>query len=379
MRDGGAPLAVDVPAAGQPGGDPVAAPLPAGAAAMPREAGMYRRSWLDWLIDALEGLPGLTWVAYAILITIGLAVSNLQYWLSDLAPAGELSVLGTFWGIYPFALVVAYHVGRGIARAAFDTFRPLLDADDAEAAGLRHRLTVIPARPATVITVVIMVTTPLYYAADPVGSQVVGYTAPSLVLRYLGELLTSLILVLWAYQAFRQIRLINRVVGRAGSVDLFQPERLGAFARLTSYTAIAFVLFSASTLLVTPVAVGTDGLWIVWAGWYAGIAAVAMAVFVLPLMGLHERLAAEKTHLQADCDMRVRTLFEELNEHVDRRDVAAADGTSKLLSSILAQRDVLGRLSTWPWSTGALRALVSAILLPIGLFVAQRLLGQFLQ
>jgi hypothetical protein len=64
---------------------------------------------------------------------------------------------------------------------------------------------------------------------------------------------------------------------------------------------------------------------------------------------------------------------------VDRRDVAAADGTSKLLSSILAQRDVLARLSTWPWSTGALRALVSAILLPIGLFVAQRLLGQFLQ
>ena len=61
---------------------------------------------------------------------------------------------------------------------------------------------------------------------------------------------------------------------------------------------------------------------------------------------------------------------------MDGLDLGRADALNKTLSSVLQQRDVLARLPTWPWSTTTLRAFVSAILLPLALFVVQRVLGQ---
>ncbi len=51
-------------------------------------------------------------------------------------------------------------------------------------------------------------------------------------------------------------------------------------------------------------------------------------------------------------------------------------GLNKALGTMLQQRDVVARLPTWPWSAGTLRAFVTAILLPLGLFIVQRVLSQ---
>jgi hypothetical protein len=45
---------------------------------------------------------------------------------------------------------------------------------------------------------------------------------------------------------------------------------------------------------------------------------------------------------------------------------------------MLQQRDVLAKLPTWPWSTGTFRAVLSAILLPLFLFLLQALLARVL-
>ncbi|MBF8290089.1 MAG: hypothetical protein HW391_1057 [Chloroflexi bacterium] len=42
------------------------------------------------------------------------------------------------------------------------------------------------------------------------------------------------------------------------------------------------------------------------------------------------------------------------------------------LASILAQREILAKLPTWPWSAGTLRGFVTAILLPMTIFLVQR-------
>lgn len=63
---------------------------------------------------------------------------------------------------------------------------------------------------------------------------------------------------------------------------------------------------------------------------------------------------------------------------MDRGDLARADGLNKQLASMLQQREVLATLRTWPWSTGTLRAVITAILLPIVLFIVQSLLSRVL-
>ncbi len=47
----------------------------------------------------------------------------------------------------------------------------------------------------------------------------------------------------------------------------------------------------------------------------------------------------------------------------------------KSIAALWRERDIIAKLPTWPWSTGTLRGFVSALLLPITLFLIQRLLG----
>lgn len=105
---------------------------------------------------------------------------------------------------------------------------------------------------------------------------------------------------------------------------------------------------------------------------------IATIAFVVPLYGLHGRLEVEKDRLQAEVEVRLKGLLAELNRDVDALDFRRADGLNKTLASMLQQREVIARLPTWPWSTGTLRAIVTAILLPVFLFIVQLLLGRIL-
>jgi hypothetical protein len=48
-----------------------------------------------------------------------------------------------------------------------------------------------------------------------------------------------------------------------------------------------------------------------------------------------------------------------------------ADGLNKTLASLQLQREILAKLPTWPWSTGTVRGLATAILLPMTLFLVE--------
>ncbi len=122
-----------------------------------------------------------------------------------------------------------------------------------------------------------------------------------------------------------------------------------------------------------PAVFETGAIWI-WASYLLPGILIAVAVFVLPLREMHTRLAAEQQRLQFAAEERLKAILEELAKDVDAVDLARADALNKTLGSLLQQRDVLAKLPTWPWSTGTLRGFVTLILLPIALFLAQRIL-----
>lgn len=53
------------------------------------------------------------------------------------------------------------------------------------------------------------------------------------------------------------------------------------------------------------------------------------------------------------------------------------DALSKAQTALVQERDLIARLSTWPWDPTTLRAVVSAIALPIVLFLITRVLDRF--
>jgi hypothetical protein len=184
---------------------------------------------------------------------------------------------------------------------------------------------------------------------------------------------TAIVLVLIC-QAVRQLRLVGRILDRVTRIDLFHPRPLYAFSRLTGGIGIALILVVVLGFVLAPSSTQAANLY--YALWYVGFVGSGVVVFVVPLLGLHGRLVDEKERLQAESDDRLKGVLAELNRDVDSLDLGRADALNKTLGSVLQQREVLARLPTWPWSTTTLRAFVSAILLPLALFLVQRVLGQ---
>ena len=85
-----------------------------------------------------------------------------------------------------------------------------------------------------------------------------------------------------------------------------------------------------------------------------------------------------KAGLQGATEDRLKAVLAAIHDDVDALDFRRADGLQKILSSVIQEREILAKLPTWPWSAGTLRGFVTAILLPLALFVGQRLLGDAL-
>jgi hypothetical protein len=274
------------------------------------------------------------------------------------------------------ALGVIANLDRAAA-GALRTLRPLLLLDDGAVAALHRELTVAPARPAAVIALLSFALTPLSYVADPVGAGVAGFSPLGLGFRWLWEGLITAIFLVLVYHTVRQLRLIGRIHDQVGSIDAFDQAPLYAMSGVTSGTAAGLILLLAPSAFLIP-AGASESFLIISIGWYAMALVIALAAFGLPLRGMHDRLVRERERLQGEVGRRISTTLQGINAAVDAAEPELLEIRTKALTALLAERDVVNRVSTWPWSTGSLTRFVSAVLLPLGLWLATRLLERLL-
>jgi hypothetical protein len=322
---------------------------------------------LDWI----EALPGPTWLAYLGIILVSMLMASVGLVVVGDYDPGWIA-FQMFWALFiPLTAWLMHHLGD-VAVDALDTFSPALTSTPEETARLRYELAVAPARPALVLTAIVAVATLAYYVADPVGSQVVGLPPLAMVLRFLSELLFGSLIAIFVYQSIRQLRAVGRIHDGATRVDLFQPAPLYAFSVLTSQTAMAIgLMFIVPSLVTLPTTVAA---WWIWLPWLAAGVVLAGVVFVYPLRGMQRRITLEKRRLQAEVGGRIETTIAASHRAIDSGDLAAAASIRDTLGVLVMERDLVDRLPTLPWRPGTLGALVSAIVLPLGLFLVTRLL-----
>lgn len=333
----------------------------------------YGRSWVNALNDWLERLPGPAWIAYGIATSLGIGLTFAQA-LDQLATASPSDIGGgLYYGALPFAVLLLI---RNLDRTATDVFRalrPTLDLDPDEATNTAYRLTVIPARPALVMIVVAIVLGPLSYLLDPVGSGVAGLSTFNLLARFVWEVFVSSLFLVLIYHTIRQLRLVNTIHDRIVRIDLFDQGPLYGFSKVTSQTGIGLIVLLVPGVLLIPPDAGA-GFIALSVVWYVAAVFIAAAAFVLPLRGIHDRIAAEKRQLQAEIGRRLTRTLAEIHAAVDANEAAAIEGRNRALMTLMAERDLVNKVPTWPWSGGALTGFLSAVLLPIGLWIVTRIL-----
>lgn len=328
-------------------------------------------SWTDRLLSFPDRLPGpaIGWyVASALAL---LAVAHLAVWATGGTPIGHQEP-----EIIPPAPFLAYflwfiHALNRVARFTFDDFRPALGGGTAAQVRYRFELTSIPDRlavPAIVIAEVIILTA-YYFAVRPLRPAVPP--AVEVVSGPLWAMLAAVSGVLFLHTV-RQLRLISRLSAMATNVDIFKPAPINSFSRLTAVSAIGIVVFVSLFALGSsdqpPGVIASEGVMI----------GLAVASFVLPMRVMHGRLVAEKARLQAEAQDRLKAVLALLHRAVDENDLSRADQLQKTLDSVLAERDVLAKLPTWPWTTATFRGLVTAVLLPVTIFVITRVIDRLL-
>jgi hypothetical protein len=346
----------------------------------------YAPSWLDALIGWIERVPGPTWLTYIGLLVLAMAFTVVKAAMSSRGMFGQdplyFGYALVMW--YPLA---AYHYLSNGALSAWEAFRPATDCTDAEARRWRLELSTTPARPAAVVFVVSALMYAGLMVASPVGFDLEGHSAQFVVLRFVSESLwMAPVATTVAYLLFRQLRIVSRLHRAVARVDLFRPAPLQAMARLTARSALVLLAFQVGAFLPNL----SEGARVVVILVLLPVMALALTAFVLPLRGIQSLLDAEKARRQAEVSTRLDATAAALHRVVDGETGALGDAESsrlaqvridalnKAFASLLQEREFLAKLPTWPWDVSTLRTVLSAVALPIVLFLLSTAIDRFL-
>jgi hypothetical protein len=179
---------------------------------------------------------------------------------------------------------------------------------------------------------------------------------------------------LWAglatitYHTIHQLRLVREIYNRHTRISLFALGPLYAFSWLTARTALLLVGVTVVLGAVLPdVAQHPEELLLGGFG-----LAVAGVTFVAPLWGVHQLLAEEKAAHQ---DRLARRLEESMAtlEKAAPGDVTSIGELKTGLEALVVARKELDGISTWPWQPETLRTVVTALVLPLLLWLVTRL------
>jgi len=339
-------------------------------------------------VRTIENAPGPIWVAYLVLAGLSLAVVALEAALSSRGLFGQDPAYFAY-AMFLFISLATYHFLSLGGRSAWDAFRPAVDDDDAASARRRAELSTTPAGPAAVMYVVAVLAYLALLASSPEGFDLVGHQPAFVVVRVAAEAFwLAPITFMVGYLLVRQVRIVSRLHRSVVTVDLLEPGPMHAMAKLTARSAIVLILLQLLVFVPLPNMTASARLTLILA--VVPFIAVSVAAFFLPLRGLQSRLDQDKSRLRSAVNARIKATIAALHEVIDDetrpgpRDVEAArfaqfriDALNKALASLLQEREFVGRLSSWPWDTTTFRAVASAVLVPIVLFLFTRILERF--
>jgi hypothetical protein len=326
-------------------------------------------SWVDRLTAAIDRSPVRPWVLY--LLLFGLLLVALLGLAGAQAPVSfPIYFLTAVWAVFPLALI--HHLDR-VSAAAFDQFRPVCDLNEAEARGLRLDLTTMPAAPVAIVSLAGAGFIWFFYFTNrSLFGPMLGSSAQFVVGMAVMTFSFAMLAVL-LYHTLRQLRMVSRIYARLQRLDLFNLSPLYGFAALAARTSIAWAVALYLSLALNPGILESD----IAIGAFLVQASLVLGSFAWPLVGIHRRIVQEKEGALARVGESLNRAIAELNRRTASMSLAGMDALNKMVLSLVASRDVLAKVPTWPWSPGTPVAVGSALLLPVGLFIIERLLSPF--
>lgn len=316
------------------------------------------------------------WLTYLVLLIAEIGILHILAWADGwVSPYTFNPLMATFpvWLWVPMAIMTYVD---SVSLQALSSFRSLLDITEEQFNGLNYEFTNMPSRGVFFSGLVWSVNYLLInYLGFDATYAALGWGKIFAVLTFTVGLVTFLTGSAIYYHSLQKLVLINRTVKMVKQFNLFRLDPVYAFSRVTSLIGISWMLMLTLTLLTLPIQLATE----------MGVALMAIqiilaiAAFVLPLWFVHRRLVSEKRGLIAELNLRVQAAMDNLHHALDNSEKDDVDHFSNALMGLGAEREVLAEIPTWPWRAGTLTGFLSAIVLPIVLFLIQFVIQKWLE
>lgn len=341
---------------------------------VPTSSPPYPPGWADRLLDLVGSLPLPYPLFYLGLALLAFAAQTAVKWWDGSYPVGQF---------YPFHLLysVNFAVGLGVlhylreaARRRFARFRPYLKAEDAEAELERYRLTTAPAGWALLAGLAAGGWGLFQHYAAPASANSLLFTSPQASVVDM-----ALLLLFWwtvggvIHWLLHYFRTSSRLYQNS-TADLLQPQGLYTFSTLSLRVVVGATLLNYAYVYFAPKQSLQLGDYLAC----ALIELVAVAAFVLPAWGIHRMLLQEKLRLHDQVHARIERLVTQLYLEIDLGSYQQMGSINQALVALQTEHALVERTSTWPWPSESPRLLATAILVPLLLWLAQRLLEHFL-
>jgi hypothetical protein len=335
----------------------------------------YAPSWIDRFDAWVDRLPGPSWPYYLGLALVLFAAQAATLWLEGAFDIGALAVLGFLTGMIAFFLILCHDLNAR-ADSALATLRPILKADEKAYGELRYQVTTLPALP-TLLASLIALGVALTIEAIGEGPYRVEALDPFAVSS---RLLRVVYLVCWAffgvfiYHTVHQLRQVYGIYTKHTQIDLFRMGPLYAFSGVAALSAVGLTIPPYGFTILAAVPLTQPSILIV----ILPITLLALLAFIWPMLGAHRLLVEEKGRLLQEATLRLEDTFVDLHRRVDDKAFEGIDGLNTAMVSLERELKAIGGIPTWPWQPETVRGLVTAVLLPLGLWIVQFVLQSIL-
>lgn len=335
----------------------------------------YPPSWVDRFTDWVQWLPGPAWLFYLGVALVLVLIRTIVAWSDGSYPVGTFFPVHILTASSTVYMLFVLHYLDDRAGAALATFRPVLTVDDAGYEKLRYQLTTMPARPVliwTLVGLVFGVASQSFLLPEAQLQLLKLFTSPAVSVVDVGIAgLTWMMNAVFAYHTIRQLRLVSRIYTQHTNVNIFETGPLYALSRVTAITTVALLFISYLY----------SAFWANWQFETAGDATIAMSfvlialvTFVWPLLGAHRLLQEEKERRKSEVARQMEVVTDELHRRTNAGDYSEMANMNDAIDSLIKEQGVLSKVSTWPWDPEMVRVVVTALLLPVGLWVITRVL-----
>lgn len=336
----------------------------------------FNYSWIDRLNIWVKKLPIHAWIFFFLFGLVLIAVQILFLWLEGGLKNGEILPVIVFNGLFtPFLLGLIYYLDNQAVNA-LNSMRSVLDVTESELKLCQYRLSNMPSRASLIAGLTILVVTilmerllllPARYAALerlPVFAVVFQIVDKS----------SAFLFGVFIYHTIRQLRLVNTINSNNVRVNLFNLGPLLAFSRLTASTSIGLVIGVYGWMLINPDLLADPIIF----GFVSLITILAVAVFVLPLFGVHRLMEIEKERMLNGLDLDFEAVFSEFNKALRDDDYSAVEKLNGTIASLEIQQNKIKSIPTWPWRPETAQFVFAAIALPLVLSILQFFIEQAL-